>query len=69
MCFEFCEKRVCVCVIVILVYLTSVVVQRNRFISELSIFVCHLDDTGLLSVGKCVEVCKMSFCIVCDVRD
>lgn len=55
--------------IVILVYLTSVVVQRNRFISELSIFVCHLDDTGLLSVGKCVEVCKMSFCIVCDVRD
>jgi len=59
----------CLCVsgCVISLYLTSVVVQCNRSISFLYIGRCSLHDTGLLLLGKCVEVSKMWFCIACDI--
>jgi len=57
----------CVSACAISVYLTSVVVQCNRSISELFIEDCSLHDTGLSVLGKCVEVSEIWFCIACGI--
>jgi len=49
-----------VCVLMSCCIVTSLVVQRNHFISFLRFRFANFEDEGLVMIGKLLKVCAMS---------